>query len=117
MRKVKTDSIDPEGQTIALEVTGPSGNVLLGKGASITPALGRRLRNWGVDFVFVEGEDDCEESVKIKAKTPEEIKNELYDLFLGTLDNVRMRTIFDAVYTHKLRKLDGGLEHATKQDA
>ena len=101
MRKVQTDNIDPEGHTVVLDVLGPSGNILLGKGASVTPALGRRLRNWGVDFVFVEGEDDSEESVK--AKSPAEIKSELYDLFLGTLDNARMRLIFNAVCEHKLR--------------
>ena len=109
MRKIRTDSIDAEGHSVVLDVLGPSGNVLLGKGASVTPALGRRLRNWGVDFVFVEGDDDSEESVK--TKSPAEIKSELYDLFLGTLDNERMKVIFDAVCAHKLQKFEGA-DHA-----
>ena len=102
MRKIATDSIATEC-IAAADVTGPSGNVLVGKGMSITPALGRRLRNWGIASVCIEGEEDSGESVKSAMRSPLEIKGELYDKFLGTLDNTRMRRIFDAMCKHKLQ--------------
>jgi hypothetical protein len=107
MRKVSTDLINP-GYIAAEDVVSPSGSVLVNKGAAITPALGRRLRNWGIDFVCVEGEDGGGRSVGGKARSTVEIKSELYDKFLGTLDNARMRKIFDAVCEHKQRQSGGG---------
>jgi len=103
MRKVSTDLIKP-GYIAAEDIASPSGNVLVNKGSPITPALGRRLRNWGIDFVSVEGEDDGGASVRERLASPVKIKSELYDKFLGTLDNARMRKIFDAVCEHKLRR-------------
>ncbi|MDR2578143.1 MAG: hypothetical protein LBC70_04940 [Chitinispirillales bacterium] len=103
MRKVSTDSIGPD-DIVAVDVISSSGNVLLEKGAAITPALGRRLRNWGIAHVYVEGEDRSGQSVKTTVRSPVEIKSELYDMFLGTLDNGRMKKIFDAACTHKLQK-------------
>jgi hypothetical protein len=103
MRKVSTDLIKP-GYIAAEDVASPSGNVLVNRGTAITPALGRRLRNWGIDFVCVEGEDDGGESVKESSASPVRIKSELYDKFLGTLENAHMRKIFDAVCEHKMRQ-------------
>jgi len=107
MRKISTDYIEP-GCIAAADIVGPSGNILVNKGSPVTPALGRRLRNWGITEVFVEGEDDSGEHVKAEAPSPIKIKSDLYDKFLGTLDNARMRTIFDAVCKHKLQKHESG---------
>jgi hypothetical protein len=103
MRKISTDYIEP-GCVAAADVVGPSGNLLVNKGASISPALGRRLRNWGISFVYIEGEDDSGKSVLPTASQPIKIKSEMYDKFFGTLENPNMRKIFDAVCNHKLRK-------------
>jgi hypothetical protein len=107
MRKVSTDLIKP-GYIAAEDVASPSGNVLVGRGAAITPALGRRLRNWGIDFVCVEGEDKAGESVRESLVSPVRIKSELYDKFLGTLDNAHMRKIFDAACEHIMRQRGEG---------
>ncbi|MCL2219185.1 MAG: hypothetical protein FWC23_04690 [Chitinispirillia bacterium] len=103
MRKISTDFIEP-GCIAAADIVSPSGNTLVNKGAPITPALGRRLRNWGISEISVEGEDDSETSVKAETPSPVKIKSDLYDKFLGTLDNTRMRKIFDAVCKHKIQK-------------
>jgi hypothetical protein len=107
MRKVSTDNIRP-GNITAANIVSSSGNVLLEKGAEITPALGRRLRNWGIAYVYIEGEDRSGHSVKAVTRSPVEIKSELYDMFLGTLDNSRMKKIFDAACAHKLQKQESG---------
>jgi hypothetical protein len=106
MRKVSTDRIEP-GYIAAADVAGPLGNVFLGKGSPVTPALGRRLRNWGITHVYVEGEDDPGKSVKAKAPSPIDVKGDLYDIFVDTLDNPRMRKVFNAVCEHKIRKRGG----------
>jgi hypothetical protein len=106
MRKVSTDSITP-GDIAAADVVSPSGNVLLNKGAPVTPAMGRRLRNWGIAFVYTEGEDDSGKNVKGRARSDVEIKSELYDMFFGTLDSANMKKIFDAACLYKL-KTQGG---------
>jgi len=106
MRKTATDRITL-GDVIAADVTSPSGNVLMGKGAAITPAMGRRLRNWGITYVYIEGEEGRGGSVESKARTAVETKSELYDMFFGTLDSANMRKIFDAVCNHKIRRQGG----------
>jgi hypothetical protein len=106
MRKISTDDIKTDYIT-AVAVTGPSGNTLLGKGAKVTPAIGRRLRNWGIMHVHVEGEKDDEHNIMVKKQSPIEIKSELYDMFYGTLDNARMRKLFHAVCEYKVQKPGG----------
>jgi hypothetical protein len=103
VRKISTDRVGPN-DIVAVAVVSSSGSVLLDKGAVITPALGRRLRNWGIAHVYVEGEDRSGQCVKAETRSPIEIKSELYDVFQGTLDNSRMKKIFDAACTHKLQK-------------
>ncbi len=60
MRKVSVENIDPD-MVLARDVASTSGNVLLGKGTALTPAMGRRLKNWGIFFVYIEGEEESEE--------------------------------------------------------
>jgi hypothetical protein len=106
MRKISTDYIEP-GCIAAQDVVGSSGNVLINKGSPVTPALGRRLRNWGITEVFVEGEGPSGTSVKTEVSSLVKIKSDLYDKFLGTLDNARMKKIFEAVCKQKLQKHEG----------
>jgi hypothetical protein len=102
MRKVSTDHITL-GDVIAAAVKSSSGNILMDKGAAITPAMGMRLRNWGIACVYVEGEEGAGGSVSARARSAVETKSELYDMFLGTLESARMRKIFDAVCNYKVR--------------
>jgi len=103
MRKTPTDRITL-GDVIAADVASPSGNILMGKGTAITPAMGRRLRNWGIAYVYVEGEEGRGGSSGAKARSAVETKSELYDIFVGTLDSANMRKIFDAVCNYKIRQ-------------
>jgi hypothetical protein len=107
MRKTPTDRITL-GDVIAVDVVSPSGNVLMNKGTAITPAMGRRLRNWGIAFVYVEGEGGRGDSTESKRRSAIETKSELYDMFFGTLDSANMRKIFDAVCEYKIRQQDDG---------
>ena len=104
MVKVSTDSISPAGSVIATDVISSSGSTLLQRGASITPALGRRLRNWGIAYVYIEGQGGSGQTAKTAVRAAIDIKSELYDIFYGTLDNARMKKIFDAVCKHKLQQ-------------
>lgn len=108
MKKISTENIHPDGHIIAVDVIGAAGNVLISKGAKITPALGRRIRNWGVEYIFIEGEDDDADRIKVNAKSPQEIYNDLYEMFTGTLENAHMKVIFDAVYAHKTKDHNSG---------
>jgi hypothetical protein len=103
MRRVSTDAIT-NGAVAAADVCSPSGQVLLNSGAPITPAMGKRLRNWGIAHVFIEGLDDSEQNAVAEAVSPVQIKSGLYDMFLGTLDSPYMTKIFNAMCEHKLRK-------------
>jgi len=103
MRRVSTDTI-VGGSVIAADVCSPAGQVLLNKGAPITPSMGKRLRNWGIAHVFIEGVDDTEQDIVAEAISPVRIKSGLYSMFLGTLDNPHMTKIFNAVCEHRLRK-------------
>jgi predicted Fe-Mo cluster-binding NifX family protein len=107
MRKLSIENLHSDC-VVAADICSPAGNVLLNKGVTITPAMGRRLRNWGITFVFVEGESSSEESVKTEKVSSDKIKSDLYALFHGTLENPRMRRIFDAVCEHKIQT-SGGL--------
>jgi len=69
--------------------------------------MGKRLRNWGIAHVFIEGVDDSERDTVAEAVSPVRIKSGLYDMFLGTLDSPHMTKIFNAMCEHKLRK--GGI--------
>ncbi|MFP4012623.1 MAG: hypothetical protein ACLFVQ_00930 [Chitinispirillaceae bacterium] len=103
MRRISTDQIE-NGHISAREVCGPSGNILLSRGMRLTPAMGRRLKNWGIYHVFIQGEEEESEKEHIQAVSPEKLKSELMEKFSGVLDNPNMKKIFAAVYQHKLRK-------------
>jgi hypothetical protein len=106
MRKTPTDRITL-GDVVAADITSPAGNTLVCKGTAITPAMGRRLRNWGIAYVYIVGEDGQGVSAEQKARSDIETKSVLYDLFFGTLDSANMRKIFDAVCNYKIRQQGG----------
>ncbi|MDR2591534.1 MAG: hypothetical protein LBC59_01845 [Chitinispirillales bacterium] len=108
MRKTATDRITL-GDVIAVDVTSPSGNVLMNKGSAITPAMGRRLRNWGIAYVYIEGEEGRGGHVGLKRRSAIETKSELYDMFVDTLDSANMRKIFDAVCNYKIKQQEDGV--------
>jgi hypothetical protein len=103
MKKVRVEDFE-KGMALARDVCGTSGSVLLGKGTQLSAALGRRLKNWGIDFVYVEGEEEEEERETEAGATPEEIKTHLRDKFSNVLENPVMQKIFTAVYQYRIRK-------------
>ena len=106
MRKVAVEDIEAE-MILARDVSSTSGNVLLGKGTTLSPALGRRLKNWGIFFVYVEGEEISavkEEVVEISA---EDVKKSLEEKFEGVLDDPLMQKLFNAVFNFKLKGKPG----------
>ncbi len=103
MRKISTDQIE-NGNVSAREVCGPSGNILLSKGMQLSPAIGRRLKNWGITHVYIEGKEDEQEEKQIENVSPEKLKSKLEEKFSDVLNNPIMKKIFAAVYQHKLRE-------------
>ena len=103
MKKVAVDEVD-ETMCLAKDVCGTSGNILLGKGAALSSALGRRLKNWGIYFVYIEGEEETEEDMESDAISPEEIKANLEHKFELVLGNHLMKKIFDAVLEFRTKK-------------
>ena len=102
MKKINVESIEPD-MILARDVSSTSGNVLLGKGTPLTPALGRRLKNWGIFFVYIDGEEESEVVEAAVKISPDEVRQELEKKFEGTLDEPVMRKVFNAVFEFKMR--------------
>lgn len=100
MKKILVEDID-NGMVLAKDVNGASGNVLLGKGTTLSSTMGRRLKNWGIPFVHIEGEEDNKEESEESSVSPEEIRAELEERFQGVLNIPRMTDIFTAVLNFK----------------
>ena len=103
MKKILIDTIQ-DGMIIARDICGSTDNVLLGKGTRLTQSLGKRLKNWGIPFIWIEGEE--EQKVE---KSPTEtiyqydfIKH-LEDKFSQVKDNPIMHDLFVAVKEFKTR--------------
>ena len=103
MKKVLVESIE-DGMTLAREVNGSSGNTLLTKGTPLTKALGRRLQNWGIISVFVDGEEETALQESAVAVSPENLLKHLTEKFAKTIQSPHMKTIFDAVYQFRVKK-------------
>ena len=86
------------------DVCGPSGNILLSKGITLSSALGRRLKNWGIPFVLVEGDEVQHEQQNTISISPEELKSQLMDKFSKVISNPLMKKLFVAVYQYRLQK-------------
>jgi len=77
------------------------------KGTPLSPALGKRLKNWGISHIYIEGEDESEKESGASAISDDKIRNELAEKFSGTLHNAHMKKIFEAVCTHKAQSIGG----------
>jgi hypothetical protein len=101
MKRIVIDNIDGK-MILAKEVCGSSGNVLLAQGTALTASMGHRLKNWGVQFVYVEGEDDSVQQNNSSAASPEEVRSHLEAKFSRVIGSETMKKIFAAVYKYKL---------------
>ena len=102
MKRVLVTEIEP-GMLLEKEVYGPSGSILLNRGTPLSPALGARLKNWGIDFVYIEGETDDDAAADSDSLQPLEYKVHLEKKFSRCLNNHIMRQIFAAVYQFKVK--------------
>ena len=103
VKKIPVENIT-EPVTLAREVLGVSGNVLLKKGVTVSPALGRRLKNWGINIIHIEGEDETEEAQGLVTVSPEEIKSALEKKFSEVISNDIMKQIFDSTLEFRIQK-------------
>jgi hypothetical protein len=103
MKKIQVENI-VDAMVLAKDVIGPSGNILLGKGTRLTPALGRRLKNWGVVLVNVESDEAPAQPENVPRISKDEITGLLTRKFSAVMGNPLMKKIFDAVLSYKIQK-------------
>ena len=103
MKKIPVDKIE-NGMILGRELCGISGNVLVSKGTQLSTALGRRLKNWGITVVFIEGEEESPQEENLVTISPENLKNDLMKKFSNVIDKPFMKEIFVTVYQHRLQK-------------
>jgi hypothetical protein len=103
MKRISVEHIE-DGMILSKDVCGPSGNILLSAGTQISAAIGRRLKNWGILLVSVEGEEPDQQSDETERISPEDLKKHLEYKFEGRLNNPVMEKIFNAVYDFRLQK-------------
>ncbi|HEX2955912.1 MAG TPA: hypothetical protein VHO70_03740 [Chitinispirillaceae bacterium] len=103
MKKIPVDQVQ-DGMILFRDICGPSGSILLSKGTVITPALGRRLKNWGIAAVVIEGEEESTLEQKEVLVPAEELKTQIQTVFSDVLDNPLMKKIFIAAYQYRLHK-------------
>jgi hypothetical protein len=102
MKRVSVDNIE-NGMILGRDVCGASGNILVGKGTAISPAMGRRLKNWSIASIYVEGEEENAQTGQTAVASPAEIRARLEDKFAGCLNNTIMQKIFAAVYQYQTK--------------
>jgi hypothetical protein len=90
MKKISSESVE-DGMVLVREVCGPSGSILVNKGTVLTAALGRRLTNWGIPYVYIDGEDDASAPEASSDVTPAELKTQLMMKFSNCIDNPLMK--------------------------
>lgn len=103
MKKIAVEKIE-DGMVLSRRVCNSSGNILVSKGVSLTAALGRRLKNWGIHYVYIEGEEQSTEESNIVSSSPEELKTHLLSKFSSVMENPIMENLFVAVYQYRLQK-------------
>ncbi len=104
MKKILVENIE-DAMVLGREVCGAGGNVLLTKGTVLSQALGRRLQNWGIPSVYVEGEEEQQPEESMVSVSPEELDLQLAAKFGSTIRNPNMKKIYDAVYEYRLHKI------------
>jgi len=103
MKRVLIENI-VDKMILAKEVCGASGSVLLAKGTALTTAMGHRLKNWGVLFVHVEGEDSSPSQTEGIGLSPENVRQDLERKFSKVMGNELMKKLFTEVYTFKIQR-------------
>jgi hypothetical protein len=103
MKKIAVENINDK-MALAREVCGTSGNILLQKGTPLNQALGRRLKNWGIPYVYIEGEEESMAEEDVPGISPEELKTRLMEKFSDVINNPLMKQIFAAVFQFRLQK-------------
>lgn len=101
MKRVPVDKIE-NGMILAKEVRGRSGNVLLNKGVVLNSFMGKRLKNWDIVFLYVEGESDAPEETSETQISPREVKESLEKKFSLVMHDPVMKHVFAAVYQYRL---------------
>lgn len=103
MKKISVEHIE-EGMILSRDVCNSGGNILLSKGVNLSAALGRRLKNWGIPFIYIEGEESSEQHSDIETSSPQDLKNHLLSKFSNVMDNPLMKEIFVSVYQYRRQK-------------
>jgi hypothetical protein len=103
MKRVLIENISDK-MVLAKEVCGTSGSVLLAKGTVLTASMGHRLKNWGVQFVYAEGEEESPQTGNVMGVSPEEMRTRLESKFSRVIGNEIMKKIFAAVYKFKVQR-------------
>jgi hypothetical protein len=102
MKKVVVENIE-NGMVLGREVCGTGGNVLLTKGTALNKAMGRRLQNWGITSVYIEGEEEQQPEESVVSISPEALKEHLKEKFSKVIKEPNMGTVFNAVYQYRLK--------------
>ncbi len=103
MKKIPVDQTQ-DGMILFRDICGPSGNILLSKGTVITSALGRRLKNWGIATIVIEGEEESTTEQKEVSVSSDELKTQMQAVFADVIDKPIMKKIFIAAYQYRLHK-------------
>jgi hypothetical protein len=102
MKKITSDKVE-DGMILGREVCGASGNILLNKGTTLTSAMGRRLTNWGISTVYIEGEEEAVAAETTIRLTPQEVKSNLMKKFSNCDEHPLMKKLFVAVYQYTVQ--------------
>lgn len=104
MKKIPVEKIE-DGMILSKPLIGAAGNVLLNEGVVLKISMVARLKNWGVPFVSVQGEEEA--AKQESAPAAQEVHSQKLDqTFAGLLDNPIMKIIYEATLHHLQGKQD-----------
>ena len=109
MKKISVENIEND-MILARDVNATSGNTLLGVGTKLSAALGRRLKNWGIDNVYVEGEEEKAPDETTETIAPENLERQLKEKFADVIHIPAMKKIYDTVFEFRVNLGNGGVE-------
>lgn len=90
-----------DGMVAARDICGVHGNVLITKGTLLSNSLGRRLEHWGIQTVYVEGDEVSQPETNAIVPSSDEIHKILADKFAGVTDNPLMKKLFMEILTFR----------------
>jgi len=102
LKKISTDDIE-DGMNLARPVTGPSGNVVLMEGATLSKALARRLKTWNIQSVFIESDETAQMDDGAKLKIAEQLNSK----FGALKDDPIMGIVYDSLLEFRCTVEDG----------